>query len=242
MATYSDRFTKAAKGGPDVDIIFGIIHKGVALGTSTEGQTTVTFNPDTYGPFYPCNSYSADFTATEDDVVVYDDGVAVTVSEFTPSTGTAVISSPTVGSTMTGDIVEQKGLYIAQNATLTPKRETETLEQLRNSTTRKTYGNTAFTLKADFKVADLEVIKVALEETSTAGLYAYPNEPVEIYAAILIYDDNDDIEGIIYCESVKIDFSDIIKATAGKKAVENGFEMDVEIAPHLLDVAESLAG
>ena len=130
MAEFDDRFTKPAKSGSDIDIIFGIIHEGISLGTSTEGQTKVTFTPGTYGPFYPTKSYAKDFKATKDDIKVYDDGVEVTVSAFSDTTGEATIAAPTTGSVMTGDCVEQKGLYIAQNATLTPKRETENLEQL----------------------------------------------------------------------------------------------------------------
>lgn len=240
MATYNDLYTALPKTGKDVGVIFGVIHTGVSLGTQTGTENkSFTFTPATYGPFYPRESYAKDFVSTKADVTIYDDGVAATISTWTPSTGVAELSAaPADKSVMTGDVVEQRELYIAQNAKLTPKRQTDDLDQLRNSTTRKTYGNTEWTLTADFKVADLELMKLIFEETTTQGRYEYPDEPPLIYCAILI-EEAGSIEGIIYCEDVRVDFADMLNAKAGKDAVENGFELTFGSAPVLVDVSES---
>lgn len=239
---YTDRFTKPAKVGKHFDLIFGLIHEGVALGTANGTDKTFTFTPTTYGPFYPKTSYPKDFVATKDDIAVYDDGTAATVSSFDVTTGVATLSAvPTKDSVMTGDVVEQSPLYILQKATLTPKRESEKLEQVRNPTVRKTYGSTEFTLKADWKVADLLHVYKLLEATSTPGLYVYPDDPVTVYAAILVFDDDDDLEDIIYCDSCEADFKDILEIQAGKKAVTNGFELTVGVPPRFRNVALSVS-
>ncbi len=237
MATYNDRFTKPAKKGRDYDLIFGVIHKGVALGTSTEGQTTVTFNPSTYGPFYPNKSYPKDFKATKDDITVYDDGVAVTVSAFDEDTGAATIVAPTTGSVMTGDCVEQRASYILQNATLTPDQDDDELSQLRNPSTRKTWGNVTFTLKCDHVLSDNEPQKLIFQETSTQGRYEFPDEPPEVYAALLEYDANDNLETIYYLEDAYAAFSDILKVEADGNA-ENGLEVTISKVI-MVDVSES---
>ena len=239
MATYTDKYTTNALTGKDVGIIFGKKHDGVSI-TWTSGST-FTISASTYGPFYPKASYPDDFTATKDDITVYDDGVAVSVSAFTPATGIGTLgSSPTGGSTMTADVVEQQELYIAQNAKLTPKTEDEKLDQLRNPVQRKTFGNTEWTLKADFKVADLESMKLIFEPVSGhTGRYEFPDTPPEIYVAILLEDESDALTGIIYCEDAYAQFSDVLSAKAGKNAVENGFEITFGTAPTLVDVSES---
>jgi hypothetical protein len=237
MAEYPDRFTKPAKKGRDYDLIFGVIHEGIALGTSTEGQTSVTFDPATYGPFYPNKSYDKAFTADENDVNVYDDGVEVTVSAFNPTTGAATIVAPTTGSVMTGDCVEQRGLYILQNATLTPDQDDDELPQLRNPSNRKTWGNVTFTLKCDHVLADNETQKMIFQETSTAGRYEFPDEPPEVYGALLEYDASDNLVTIYYLEDAYAAFSDILKVEADGNA-ENGFEVTISKVI-MVDVAES---
>lgn len=237
MATYNDRFTKPAKKGRDFDLIFGVIHKGADLGTSTEGQTNVIFDPAKYGPFYPHKSYPKDFVATKDDVVVYDESVPVTVSAFSPETGEATIIPPTVGSVLTGDVVEQRGLYILQNATLTPDQDDDDLPQLRNPNNRKTWGNVTFTLKADNVLADNEPQKLIFKETATPGRYEFPDTPPEVYAALLEYDSNDNLETIYYLEDAYAAFQDILKVEADGN-VEGGFEVTISKVI-MVDVSES---
>ena len=87
-------------------------------------------------------------------------------------------------------------------------------------------------------MADLETMKLIYEETNTDGVYEYPTERPTIYCAIII-EKAGSIIGIIYCEDVKADFSDIINASAGKNPVENGFELIFGTAPVLVDVSES---
>ncbi len=237
MATYNDRFTKPAKKGRDYDLIFGVIHEGVALGTAGEADTKFTFTPATYGPFYPRESYPKDFKATKEDVTVYDDGVEVTVSAFDPSTGEATVTAPAKDSVMTGDCVEQRASYILQNATLTPDQKDDELSQLRNPSTRKTWGNVTFTLKCDHVLSDNEPQKLIFQETSTAGRYEFPDEPPEVYAALLEYDANDNLETIYYLEDAYAAFSDILKVEADGNA-ENGLEVTISKVI-MVDVSES---
>lgn len=241
MATYTDICTKTTLTGKDIGIVFGVIHEGITPSGTPETGVLKDFviDPATYGPFYPRESYPKDFVSTKSDVTVYDDGVKCTVSSWAPSTGTATLSAaPETGSTMTADIVEQRELYIAQNVAINTDQDEDDLYQLRNAVKRKNYGNIKFNLKADFKVADLETMKLIFEETATDGIYEFPTERPVIYCAIIIEKD-EEIIGIIYCEDVKADFSDIINASAGKDPVENGFELTFGTAPILVDVEKS---
>jgi hypothetical protein len=243
MADYDDKYTIDALTGKDVGVIFGIIHEGITpTGTVDGTNTKFVIDPDTYGPFYPHTSKPKDFVPTKSDVTVYDDGVAATITTFTPSTGEAELSAaPAEKSVMTADVVEQRELYIAQNATLTADQDTSELDQLRNPVKRKTYGNIEFTLKADFKIGDLETMKLIFDETATQGVYEYPTEPPTIYCAILIENtvgSTTTIEGIIYCEDARANFTDIINASAGSDAVENGFEITFSTRPTLVIVDE----
>jgi hypothetical protein len=171
--------------------------------------------------------------------VVYVGGTAVTVSAFDVDTGVATLEeAPADKAVVTGDCCEQRELYIAQNATLTPKQETDTLDQLRNSVQRKTYGNIEYTLKADFKVADLETMKLIFEETTPTGKYEFPDEPPEMCVAIII-EEASVIQAIIYCNDARASFTDILSAKAGKDAVENGFEIIFGTAPVLIVPAET---
>lgn len=241
MATYADKYTKSALTGKDIGIVFGKVYEGVALTGDTSAGTNkdFTFDPTKYAPFYPMNTYPDTLTASKTDVVVYDDGVAATISSFAPTTGVVTLSSaPAKDSVVTGDCCEQMELYIAQNATLTPKQETDTLDQLRNATQRQTYGNIEFTLKADFKVADLETMKLIFEETNTTGKYEFPDEPPKVCVAILI-EDAGVIQAIIYCNDARASFSDILSAKAGKDAVENGFEITFGTSPIMIVPSET---
>lgn len=240
MATYTDTWTADPLTGKDVGLFFGVIHEGITpTGTPNDTLTKFIIDPDTYGPFYPATSQTKTFLAGKTDIAVYDDGVAATIDSFDPATGEATLNaSPATGSVMTADVVEQRELYIAQNAKLTPKQDEEDLDQLRCSETIKSYGNIEFTLTADFKVADLEAMKLIFEETTTDGIYRYPEEPPTIYCCIVIYE-NSVIKGLIYCDEVRADFTDIISAKAGKDAVENGFELTIGSEPLLVDVALS---
>jgi hypothetical protein len=244
MATYADKYTALPFTGKNVAVLFGVIHEAVALGTQTGTENKdFVFTPATYGPFYPRESYAKDFVSTKDDVTVYDDGVEATISSWTPTTGTATLSAaPEDKSVMTGDCVEQRELFIAQNATLKPKRDTEDLDQLRNSTTRKTYGNTEWTLTADYKVGSADIMKLIFQPvTGHAGRYEYPEEPPLVYCAVIIESTTagvTTIEQIYYCEDVRADFGDMLKATAGKKAVENGLELTFGTAPIMIIPSE----
>jgi hypothetical protein len=240
MPTYTDTWTADPLTGKDVGLFFGVIHEGVTpTGTPNDTLQDFVLDPSTYGPFYPATSQTKTFLAGKTDVSVYDDGVEATISTFDPTTGTASLSAaPAKDSVMTADCVEQRELYIAQNAKLTPNQDEEDLNQLRCSETLKSYGNIEFTLTADFKVADLEAMKIIFEETTTDGIYRYPEEPPEIYCCIVLYE-NSSITGLIYCDDVRADFTDIISAKAGKDAVENGFELTIGSVPLLVDVALS---
>lgn len=243
MAEYDDKYTAQPFTGKNVGLIFGVIHEGVTpTGDVNDSNKDFVLNPTTYGPFYPRESYAKDFVSTKADVTIYDDGVPTTISSWTPSTGTASLSAaPASKSVMTADVVEQRELFIAQNAKLTPKRNTDDLDQLRNSTTRKTYGNTEWTLTADYKVASMELMKLVFQETTTAGVYEYPEEPPLIYCAIIVESTTagvTTIEAIYYCEDVRADFSDLLSAKAGKDAVENGFELTFGSAPVMVIPSE----
>ncbi len=240
MATYTDRCTTLPLTGKDVGIIFGKVHESVALTGDTSAGTNkdFVFTPATYAPFYPRESNAKDFVSTKADVTVYDDGTEVTIDSWAPTTGTATLSSaPAKDSVMTGDCVEQFELYIAQNAKLTPDRETKELDQLRNSTTRKSYGNTNFTLTADFYVADIEAMKFIFESSGTSGRYNFPTEPPKVYAAVIIMDGSS-MDSIIYCGEARAVFSDVINAKAGEDPVENGVELKFSSRPYLVDIDE----
>jgi len=240
MADYVDKYTKGPLTGKNVGVIFGKVHTGIALGTGTGAEKNFTFTPSTYGPFYPMNSTPDDLVATEDDIVVYVDGVAVTVDSFTPETGVAVLhDAPGNNAVVTGDCCEQLELYMAQNVKLTGDRETVTLDRLRCNNQRETYVAVEFTFTTDFQIADLETLKFIFAKTATQGCYQFPDEPVDCCVALIIDDGSGNIDGIIYGNSAKAKFGDVLNVSAGTDAAENSLEITFSTLPKLVDVSET---
>lgn len=242
MADYTDKYTKNPLSGKDVGVVFGKVHEGIALGAGTGAEKNFTFTPATYAPFYPMTTYPDDLTADTggDDVKVYVDGVEVTVSAFDPDTGVATLAeAPTDKSVVTGDCCEQMELYIAQNAKLTQNRETDTLDQLRCSVQRESDIAVEFTFTADMKMADLETLKYIFSATGTAGRYEYPDEPIDASVAIIIEDDADDIDAIIYCNDGKAKFGDMVNVSAGTDAAENSIEIIFGSVPVMVVPSET---
>lgn len=234
MADYTDKYTKNPLNGKDVGVIFGKVHKGVSIGTGNGSNKDFTFTPATYGPFFPTATYPDDLTAdtSGSDVKVYADGVEVTVSAFDPDTGVATLAdAPADKAVMTGDCCEQLELYIAQNAKLTPNRETSTLDQLRCSVQRESDVAVEFTFTGGFKMADLETLKFMFSSTSTAGRYEFPDEPIDCSVAIILEDDSDNIDAIFYCNDGKAKFGDMINVSAGTDAAENDVEITFSSVP-----------
>lgn len=241
MATYLDKYTADTLNGKNVGIIFGKTYAGVALtGNVNSSNKDFTF-PLLHIPFYPRDSCPADMIATKDDVTVYCAGVEQDVTAFDPDTGVASIDvAPTTGA-MTGDYAEQLELYIATDFKLDSKQEDDKLEQLRNSTTRHSYGNIEFTMKANFKLADTEVLKFLFEATTPTGAYEFPSTPPTVYAMIPIertVGASTTIEGIIYCHDCRAMFGDILDAKAGKDALKNSLELSFGTQPVLIIVDE----
>lgn len=245
MVEFTDKYTAVPYTGKNVAIVFGIKHEGISLGaqSGTENKS-FTIPPATYGPFYPYKSYSETFTSDKDDVTVYDDGVAGTISTWTAATGVAELSTPPDDkSVMTADCVEQQELFVAQSLSLKPKRESDSLDQLRVAESRKTYGNTEWTLTVDYKTASEDLAKLILEPVSgSTGHYTYPEEPPKLYAAIIVERTTGGvtaIEKIYYLENLDADFSDLLNVKAGKDAMETNFEMTTGTSPRMVVVAEA---
>lgn len=246
MAAYLDKYTADTLNGKNVGVIFGKVHEGVALTGDTVAGTNkdFVFTPATYGPFYPYVSMTKTMVSTKSDVAVYDDGVAATISTWDATLGKATLSAaPAKDSVVTGDCVEQLELYIATDFKLDSKQEDDKLEQLRNSVTRHSYGNIEFTLKANFKLTDVEVLKFLFEPVSgSAGKYVFPSVPPTVYAMIPIERTSagsTTIDSIIYCSDCRAQFGDILDAKAGKDALKNSIELSFGTAPILVDVSET---
>ena len=244
MATYDDRYTATPYTGKNVGVIIGIKHEGISLGTQsgTENKTFV-FDPTIYGPAYPAKSYAKDFKATKEDMTVYDDGVAGTISTWTEATGTAELSeAPADKSVMTGDVVEQRELFIAQSLSLKPKRESDDLNQLRVDGKRKTFASTEWTLTIDYKTASADLAKVIFEPvTGHTGRYIYPEVPPKVCAAVIVETTTGGvttIEKIYYLDDLDADFSDLLNVKAGKDAMETNFEMTTGTAPIMVIPSE----
>lgn len=243
MAEYTDKYTATPYTGKNVGVIFGVKQEGLTLAAGDGTTKSFTINPTTYGPFYPRESYAKDFVSTKDDVTIYDDGVETTISTWTPSTGVAELSSaPDDKSVMTADVVEQRELFIAQSLSLKPKRESDTLDQLRVSESRKTYGNTEWTLSVDYKTASADLAKLIFEEDeSNPGRYLYPETPPQLYAVVIVETTtagSTTIEKLYYCENIDGDFSDLLNVKAGKDAMETNFEMTTGTAPVMVIPSE----
>jgi hypothetical protein len=244
MATYNDKTTAKPYTGKNVGVVIGVKHEGVSLGTqSGTDNKDFVFTPATYGPAYPYKSYAKDFKATKEDMTVYDDGVAGTISTWTEATGTASLSSaPADKSVMTGDIVEQRELFIAQKLSIKPKRETSDLYQLRVAGKRKTSDDTEWTLTIDYKTASEDLAKLIFEPvTGHAGRYTYPEEPPQLYAAVIVertVSGVTTIEKIYYCEDLDADFDTLLDVTAGKDAVQTNFVMTSPTSPTMVIPSE----
>lgn len=243
MATYADKYTATPYTGKNVAVIIGVKHEGVALGTGDGIVKTFTFNPAIYGPFFPVNSYAKDFVSTKSDATVYDDGVAATISTWTEATGVAELSAaPADKSVITGDIVEQRELFIAQSLSLKPKRESDDLSQLRVSGKRKTYADTEWTLTIDYKTASADLAKLIFEPvTGSAGRYIYPEEPPKVCAAVIVETTTGGtttIEKIYYLDDLDADFSELLNVKAGKDSAETNFEMTTGTAPIMVIPSE----
>lgn len=244
MATYDDKYTATPYTGKNVGVIIGIKHEGISLGTQSGTENkTFTFDPATYGPFFPINSYAKDFVSTKDDVTVYDAGVAATINTWTVATGAAELSAaPADKSVMTGDVVEQRELFIAQSLSLKPKRESDDLNQLRVDGKRKTFGSTEWTLTIDYKTASADLAKVIFEPvTGHTGRYVYPEVPPKVCAAVIVETTTGGvttIDKIYYLDDLDADFSDLLNVKAGKDAMETNFEMTTGTAPIMVIPAE----
>lgn len=243
MAEYNDKYTATPFTGKNVGVIWGVKREGITLAAGDGIVKTFTIDPDTYGPFYPRESYAKDFVSTKDDVTVYDDGVEATITTWTPSTGVAELSSvPADKSVMTADVVEQRELFIAQSLSLKPKRESDTLDQLRVSESRKTFGNTEWTLTVDYKTASADLAKLIFEEDeSNPGRYLYPETPPKLYAVVIVETTvagSTTIEKLYYCENIDGDFSDLLNVKAGKDAAETNFEMTTGTSPVMIIPSE----
>lgn len=244
MATYDDLYSATPYTGKNVGIVLGVKHEGISLGTQTGTENkTFVFDPTIYGPAYPAKSYAKDFKATKEDMTVYDDGVAGTISTWTEATGTAELSTaPADKSVMTGDIVEKRELFIAQSLSLKPKRETDDLSQLRVAGKRKTFGDTEWTLTIDYKTASDDLAKLIFEPVSGhTGRYTYPEIPPKLYAAVIVektVGGTTTIEKIYYCEDLDADFTDLLNVKAGKDAMETNFEMTTGTSPTMVIPSE----
>lgn len=244
MATYADKYTATPYTGKNVGVVIGVKHEGISLGTQTGTENkTFVFNPTLYGPAYPAKSYAKDFKATKEDMTVYDDGVAGTISTWTEATGTAELSAaPADKSVMTGDIVEQRELFIAQKLSLKPTREKDKLDQLRVEGTRNTFGNTEWTLTIDYKTASADLAKVIFEPvTGSTGRYIYPEEPPKVCAAVIVETTTGGtttIEKIYYLDDLDAEFSTLLDVTAGKDAAQTNFEMTTGTAPVMVIPSE----
>jgi len=245
MANYDDKYTATPYTGKNVGVIIGVVHEGISLGAQSGVENKdFIFTPATYGPFYPRESYAKDFVSTKDDVTVYDDGVEATIASWTPSTGTATLSAaPADKSVMTGDVVEQRELFIAQNLSLKPKRESDDLSQLRVGGKRKTYGDTEWTLTIDYKTASEDLAKLIFEPVSGhAGRYVYPEVPPKVFAVVIVertLGTVTTIEKLYYLEDLDADFSELLSVKAGKDAAETNFEMMTGTAPVMVLPSES---
>lgn len=222
--------------GKDIGFVLGIIKEGVALTGTVDGSNKDFVFPDldtlqagAHG-FFDANM---DGDVDEDDVVVYDDGVAVTVADFVESTRTATLSAaPANASVMTGDCTVEFEPYIAQSVDFSPDYEKKSFNRLRSPVKKTMFPSYETVVKVDLYTADFEVLKLAfgsdkklLSEPLTARGYLIADPKT-----------NSDPTRVLYIPEGRLTFPKLFSAKAGTDFAESSLELTVDTQPQYFEI------
>lgn len=159
-------------------VFIGIQHYAEPLGGTPDGTIKEFTLPAGYIPYMPGAKGLVDSSA----VVVYDDGVAVTVTSFDPVTGKVTLpTAPAVASVMTCDFVELAEFCVMTDHALSDKWKTLSWTPVRSSKETTVYGSSTTTLQVTLDVANPNLIKLGFDPTTGVKL----NTPPQVSMAIV---------------------------------------------------------
>lgn len=216
--------------GKDIGVVLGVVHEGLTLAATASGSTKIfTFATANQYPVYPEAMAS---TVGAADITVYDDGVAVTVSDFDESTWAVTLAStPATESVITADYTEQFEPYIAQNVDISPKYTEKDYSRLRSALKKKMYPEYEVTVKIDLLAADFEVLKLAFDSTDSDQMF---EEPPTV-RAFLIADPRTATEDtrVLFIPEGRLNFPKLLSAKAGADFAETSIEIACDSRPVL---------
>lgn len=166
--------------GDDVGLFIGKIKTGITLTGTCDGINKDFVFPAAHTPYMDVNN---DGVVDKNDIEVYDDGVAVTVTAFVPDTRTATLSAaPAQASVMTGDCTEVMELFILQDFDLKSDREKKEWSRCRSVDKNIIYTGRTVELSASMLMADFEVVKLEFNASTKDML----NSP-QVVRAFLVF-------------------------------------------------------
>jgi hypothetical protein len=213
--------------GADVGFVLGIEHDAYSLSTSSGAVSTFSITSTYDNKYYPVAMAA---TIGVDDITVYDDGTAVTVSSFDPATGDIVLAATVAASSVvTCDFTEQFEPYIAQNADISPKYEEKSYYRLRSALKKKMYPSYEITVKLDLLTADFEAVKLAFDSTDGDQLYETP----PTVRAYMIADPRTATEEtrVLFIPEGRVAFPKLLGGKAGTDFSETSLEITCDERP-----------
>ncbi len=159
-------------------VFVGLQHYGVTLSGTCDGTNKTFVLPAGFIPYMPGAKGLIDSSA----IVVYDDGVAVTVTTFDPATGSVTLTTaPAALSVMTCDFAELAEFCVMTDHALSDKWKTLTWIPVRSSKETTVYGSSTTTLQITLDVANPNLIKLGFDPTTGVKL----NTPPQVSMAIV---------------------------------------------------------
>jgi len=225
--------------GKDVGLILGILYEGISL-TGTVDDKNTKFTID--AKYLPLFDREADGTLDDDDITVYDDGVAVTTTTLTQTFDektddytceVELTAAPATGSKVTADVIQETEPYIAQSLKVDAKYDEKTYGRLKSAVKKKSYGSREVTISLDLLFVDLAFTKIFFDSSTGEML----SEPPIVYAYIPLLDGDDEI-GRLYFTQCRMIPKSLIDVKQGDQA---GFsiELSVDTDPILYEVPET---
>lgn len=192
--------------GSDVGVFFGIKHSKEPIVGTCDATNKAFVLPADKVPYMDIDNSGV---VDKDDIVVYDDGVAVEVSSFDPKTRTATLeAAPAADSVMTADFTELGEFIIATDFDLKNKQKSTTWTRCRSRTETTIYTNQNVTLDVSMDINGKDTYKLGFDDTSKV-MYS---SPLEVAIAIVFFQRNStEVDWGFYIEKGDVVFDDLAK-------------------------------
>lgn len=197
-----------------IGIFLGIKHEGIAL-TGTADGTNKNFVFPTASVPYMDNDLNAaiDGIIDKNDVIVYVNGVAATLTSFTPGTRTAVIATaPANAATVTADFIELVEVLPLEDHKHGAKGKELKYGMYRNTQEKSIQTGVDVTLDLNLKVDGPGILEYYFD-SSTGEMKTVP--PAVAYAIVHFPRDVGEKYWGFYCRDADLTFDDL---GSGKRA------------------------